>query len=93
MAGSCTYSVLLPDYGDLDNETKNCPGYRVYVLERDGGISLQMQHADKDPSTDDGLNAVFMNIEEAKNLIEGIQEAIDKTSYKNANHPNRGIPC
>jgi hypothetical protein len=31
------YGKLLPDYGDLDNQTGTAPGYRVYVLENDGG--------------------------------------------------------
>ena len=34
---SLIYAKHLPDYGDLDNITGECPGYRVYVLEKGWG--------------------------------------------------------
>ncbi len=86
------YGKLLPDYGDLDNVTGTAPGYRVYVLENDGGISLQLIHANEDPVTSQG-SSVFLNVEEARELIEGLQEAIDRAEPKNANHPSRGSNC
>lgn len=86
------YGKLLPDYGDLDNKTKTAPGYRVYILENDGGISLQMQHADTNPVTGE-TSSVFLNVEEAREMIEALQEAIDRAEPKNANHPLRGVNC
>ncbi|EGR1226500.1 hypothetical protein AB4T57_004597 [Vibrio parahaemolyticus] len=86
------YGKLLPDYGDLDNVTKTAPGYRVYVLENDGGISLQMLHANDDPVTDVGYS-VFLNVEEAQELIHGLQDAIDRAKPKNAKHKCRGKDC
>lgn len=86
------YGKLLPDYGDLDNQTGTAPGYRVYVLENDGGISLQMVHADKDPVFEVG-SSVFLNVDEAKEMIEALQEAVDRAEPKNANHKPRGKNC
>jgi len=62
----------------------------VYILENDGGISLQMVHADRDPITEKGY-AVFLNVEEAREFVEALQQAINRAEPKNANHPNRGI--
>jgi len=86
------YGSLLPDYGDLDNQTGTAPGYRVYVLENDGGISLQMIHADKNPVSEVGYS-VFLNVDEAKEMVESIQEAIVRAEPKNANHKPRGKSC
>lgn len=78
MGGSCTYSKHLPDYRDLDNDSGDCPGYKVYVLEKDGGVSIQMQDA-SDESDSDTLKSVFLNVEEAKEFARGIDEAIKKS--------------
>ncbi len=86
------YGKLLPDYGDLDNKTGSAPGYRVYILENDGGISLQMLHADEDPIRGTG-SSVFLNVEEAREMIEALQEGIDRAEPKKANHPARGVNC
>ena len=51
-----------------------------------------MMHADEDPSTGE-VKSIFMNIEEAKDLIEGLQEAIDRAKPKKANHKSRGRDC
>lgn len=90
--GSTIYANLLPDYGDLDNVTGNAPGYRVYIIENDGGISLQMIHAKDDPITTQG-SAIFMNVHEAKELLQSLQEAISRAEIKHANHKNRGRVC
>lgn len=90
--GSKFYGKLLPDYGDLDNVTGNAPGYRVYIIENDGGISLQMVHADKDPVTEMGA-AVFLNVNEAHELARYLQEAIVRAETKNGYHKDRGINC
>lgn len=86
------YGKLLPDYGDLDNDTGTAPGYRVYVTENDGGVSLQLIHADKDPVTEAG-SCVFFSVKEAKEIIFALQEAVGRAESKNANHKQRGINC
>ena len=86
------YGKHLPDYGDLDNSTGTAPGYRVYILENDGGISLQMLHANDDPVTGKG-SAVFLNTEEARELMRSLQQAMESAESKNANHPGRGVNC
>lgn len=86
------YGKLLPDYGDLDNVTGKASGYKVYILENDGGISLQMIHANDNPLNSPGYS-VFLNVDEAKELISGIQEAIDRAEPKDADHPPRGSFC
>jgi ArsR family metal-binding transcriptional regulator len=90
--GSKMYGKLLPEYEDLDNKTKTAPGFRVYVIENDGGISLQMIHANDDPVTTGG-SSIFMNVDEARELIAGLEEAIDRAEPKNVNHPSRGSNC
>ncbi len=89
---SSFYSKLLPDYGDLDNQTKTAPGYRVYVLENDGGVSLQMIHADQDPATNAG-SSVFLNVDETKELIRALEKAVERAEPKKANHIARGQDC
>lgn len=90
--GSCMYSKLLPDNGDLDNQTGNCPGYRVYVCENDGGVELSMVHASQDPCTNPG-SQVFMNVDEAKVFVRGVEAAIARAEPKHANHPVRAVDC
>ena len=90
--GSKFYGKLLPDYGDLDNKTKTAPGYRVYIIENDGGVSLQMIHAKDDPETTPG-SAVFMNVDEAKEMLASLQEAIDRAEVKKSIHKARGTNC
>lgn len=90
--GNKFYGKLLPDLGDLDNETKTAPGYRVYINEKDGGVSLQMIHATDDPVTTLG-SAVFMNVDEAKEMLASLQEAIDRAETKNGKHKARGTNC
>ena len=89
MGGSCTYSKHLPDYRDLDNSSGEYPGYKVWILEKDGGVSIQMQDA-SDKSDSDTLKGIFLNVEEAKELRSGMDEAIKKASNKHANHKPRG---
>lgn len=90
--GSKFYGKLLPDYRDLDNVTGTAPGYRVYIIENDGGISLQMIHAAKDPITEPGAS-VFLNVNEAHELVKDLQDAIVQAETKNGNHKDRGINC
>ena len=86
------YGKLLPDYGDLDNQTGKAPGYRVYILENDGGVSLQMIHADIDPISAKGC-AVFLNVDEADEMLTALGEAIARARPKNARHKARGESC
>lgn len=90
MAGSITYSKELPDYMDLDNKTGKCHGYKTYILERDGGVSIQTQNVDELTGECNTLRGVFMNVNEAEEFKEKLQEAIDKAHIKNVNHPQRG---
>ena len=82
------YSKILPDYSDLDNDSGVRPGYKVFIIENDGGVSIQFQNAD-DISDSDTLRAVFMNKEEAKDFLDGFKKALDRAAYKNANHRSR----
>lgn len=86
------YGRLLPDYGDLDNITGKAPGFCVFITENDGGVSLEIIPADKNPTTTKGY-AVFMNVKEAKELVSGLQDAISRAEPKNANHKNRAAAC
>jgi len=90
--GSKFYGKLLPDYGDILNTTGTAPGYRVYIVENDGGVSLSMIHADDDPVTSSG-SEVFMNVDEAKELYESLREAILRAAGKSAKHKPRGSDC
>lgn len=85
---SCMYSKLFPDYSDLDNDSGERPGFRLFIIENDGGISIQMQNA-KDPIESDTANSVFMTVKEAKEVINGLNDAIKRASFKNANHKSR----
>lgn len=89
MGGSCTYSKHLPDYRDLDNDSGKRPGYKVWVIEKDGGVSIQMQDT-SDESDSDTLKGIFLNVDEAKELRSGMDEAIKKASNKQVNHRPRG---
>lgn len=88
MAGSLMYSKILPDYTDLDNGTGSKPGYKVFILEKDGGVSVQLQNAD-DNSDSNTLKAVFMNVDEANEFMDGLKEAVSRAGAKNANHKAR----
>ncbi|MBO4858119.1 MAG: hypothetical protein J5527_06355 [Treponema sp.] len=90
MAGSFTYSKEFPDYKDLDNESGKCYGYKIYILEKDGGVSVQIQNAEEASVQSETVKAVFMNVEEAEEFRDCLQEAIDKAKIKKSNHPRRG---
>lgn len=89
---SITYKKLLPDYGDLDNGTGKCPGYRVYISEKDGSIGLAIQHASED-SGRGKASEVFLNTGEAQELLDGLKNAIDKAKLKNNPQPVRAQNC
>lgn len=89
---SIFYSKLLPDYTDIDNKIRNRPGYRVYIRENDGGICLEMIHANRDRVTEEG-SAVFLNVDEAQEMLQALEAAIARARPKNANHRARGVDC
>ena len=86
--GSNFYGKCLPDYSDLDKQTRTAPGYYVYITENDGGVSLQMIHADKNSTNDLGY-AVFFNTKEADEFLSALQEAIKRAKSKYARHKDR----
>lgn len=84
-----SYDMILPDYGDLDNQTGNCPGRRVAISEKDGGINIEFEPQELEDNT---IFGVFMNIQEAKEFCISLQESIKRAEYKNAKrivHPRR----
>ncbi len=89
MGGNLTYSKELPNYKDLDNKSGNCSGYKIYILEKDGGISVQMQNAEEPSEQSETVKAVFMSVEEAEEFRDCLQDAIDKAKLKKVNHPKR----
>lgn len=90
MGGSVTYSKELPDYRDLDNKSGNCNGYKTYIIEKDGGVSIQIQDAEEASDNCDTLRGIYMNVNETEEFKEKLQEAIDKAKIKNVNQPQRG---
>ncbi len=78
MASNFTYSATVPDSRDIDNTTGSCPPHALEIAARDGGVILQI--FPKSPH--DGANlpepyVLFFNAKEARELIKGIQNAID----------------
>ena len=85
------YHYILPDYGDLDNDTGECPGYVFGIRENDGGIGLYMYPANT-PGDNEQEYTVFLNVKEAKELMSSLQRAIDRADSKldgNKGHKDR----
>jgi ArsR family metal-binding transcriptional regulator len=85
------YDKHLPDYVDLDNVTKTAPGYRFGIRENDGGIGVYMGPISDNPDGKTFYSA-FLNVNEAKELLSSLQEAIDRAEPKNTRrilHRNR----
>jgi hypothetical protein len=78
---SCFYDEHVMDYGDLENVTGRCPGYRLRVLENDGGISVQMGPIKNDPD-DQSYYRGFMDILEATELWRSLDTAIMRAESK-----------
>jgi hypothetical protein len=55
------YDQHLPHYGDLDNVSGTCSGFRFVILEHDGGVGIEMWPADADGNTIS--YSVFLNVE------------------------------
>ena len=85
------YLKQVPDYKDLDNKSGECRGYDLLIVESDGGIGIEMAK----PNTDiniEGSYSVFLNVNEAIELKNCLQEAIDRALPKNKErllHKNR----
>jgi hypothetical protein len=87
-----SYDQVLPDYGDINNDTGDCPGYRVAVSEVDAGVVLEMEML---RPADGSLIGAFFNIEEANELVVALQESIARAERKDQGqrlHPRRVKP-
>ena len=84
------YDKNLPDYGDLDNDTKNHPGFTFGVRENDGGIGIYMGPVTDNPDGDSFYGA-FLNPEEAEELVAAFRQAIQRARSKKGglSHPRR----
>ena len=67
------YDKHLPDYEDLDNTTKNHPGYQFGVRENDGGIGIYMGPVNDDFDGDTFYRA-FLNVAEAEELSNALAQ-------------------
>ena len=75
------YHYILPDYRDFDNNTGNHPGFVFGVRENDGGIGLYMYPANT-PGDNEQEYSVFLNVKEAKELMDSLKQAIDRANSK-----------
>ena len=80
------YSRVAPDYGDLDNITGTRPGHLLEVLEKDGGVGISLYADDQGTGS---YYAVYLNVKEAEELLDGLRQAIDRARPKQANHQDR----
>jgi len=88
--GSKYFGKRLPDLGDLENQSNTAPGYCLYVGEEDGGVSVQLVDADANQSSTLG-SGVFLNVNEAEELLQGLTKAVERARSKAARHPRRGV--
>jgi len=75
------YDKNLPDYGDLDNETGERPGFTFGVRENDGGIGIYMGPVG-DNFDGDTFYSAFLNPDEADELVAAFKEAIERARLK-----------
>jgi hypothetical protein len=74
---SLMYKEQLPDWGDSQQNTKSkLPGYRLYVEANDGKIGICLQPSDRDEVSCEEAYAAALTIEQAEELIRGVQDAI-----------------
>jgi hypothetical protein len=87
---SCFYSKVAVDYSDGDNATGTRPGYLVEVVENDGGVGVSMSLIEGDArfmkGSSDGYRGVFLHVEDARELISCLQQAVERAALKKANH-------
>ena len=76
------YSKVLPDYEDLENVTGERPGFELDITEQDGGIGLLMHPAPGTKGGGVGKAQVYMTLNEARELIQGLQGAIERAELK-----------
>ena len=89
---SVFYSKWLPDFSDLDNRSDRAPGYCVYIREDDGGVGLEIMHPSESQTIGTGF-AVFLNVDEAEEMLRGLQEAIGWARSKGGQHRPRAKNC
>lgn len=77
------YEKIVANYTGFEQ-----PGIVVYVVENDGGVGVEMAAEDDPGRSKNGLFA-FFNVEEARELVSAIEEAIRRAEPKNAAHPPR----
>jgi hypothetical protein len=85
------YDKHLPDYGDLDNDTGECPGFRFGIRENDGGIGIDMGPVN-DNIDGDTFYRAFLNVEEAEEFVSALKRAIERARPKikgTLSHPRR----
>lgn len=80
------YDKHVPDYRDIDNKTGKAPGFRISICENDCGIGLSMEPFKKTTGIAIDPKAQYsgwFNIKEARELLSGLQQAIDRAISKN----------
>lgn len=80
------YSRIAPDYGELDNATGTRSGHLFEIVENDGGIGIMLYSDDKGRGN---YEAIFLNVDEAEEVLEGLRDAINRARPKNAGHEAR----
>jgi len=76
------FRQVFPDYEDLENNSRQRPGFEVSVVEQDGGVGLMMDPQSGLEGTGVGRAQVFMTVEQAHALVQGLNEAIDRAESK-----------
>lgn len=96
------YSRIHADYEDLDNGTGDRPGFLFEIKEQDGGVGICLYPAGDPLSkklpkalTDEGVGRaqVFMTGAEARELLAGLEEAIERAESKVSNSGGKGHPA
>ena len=77
------YEKIVANYRGFEQ-----PGIVVYVVENDGGIGVEMAAADDSPESKN-RHFAFFNVEEAREFVSAIEEAISRAEPKKAAHPKR----
>ncbi len=79
---SLMYKEQLPDSRDIENATGKCPGYRLYVEENDGWVGVCLQPTDKNETSSEDAYTVALTVEQAEELIKGLNDAISRARPK-----------
>ena len=79
------YDKHVPDGGDPANKTGTAPGFRFCVCEQDAAIGIEMDKIEESRSATINPKthySALINIKEAKELLAGLQQAIDRAASK-----------